>query len=185
MSDTGVRFDEEGNPIPKQPIHFNGIEFQQAMEARRAAQMLMVTDWKAHYDKAIARAEKAEWELGAAKEALSEAMTANCEARTRLSEVIAEKAAAMRELEIVEERLLKANVDAWNNQLQFEARLAEAAPVVEAAEALEPLILTMSVYMDGTDACVVGQKGTRPLAVLRNAVRALRAAQAKRKEVGK
>jgi multidrug resistance efflux pump len=54
------------------------------------------------------------------------------------------------------------------------ARLAEAAPVVEAAERLEPHIRTLSAYMDGSTACTVEQKGVKILGELRSALRAAR-----------
>lgn len=57
---------------------------------------------------------------------------------------------------------------------QLRARLAEVAPVVEAAERLEPHIRTLSAYMDGSTACTVEQKGVKILGELRSAVRAAR-----------
>ena len=56
----------------------------------------------------------------------------------------------------------------------LESRLAEVAPVVEAAERLEPHIRTTSAYMDGSTACCVEQKGVKILGELRSAVRAAR-----------
>ena len=56
----------------------------------------------------------------------------------------------------------------------LESTLAEAAPVVEAAERLEPHIRTLSAYMDGSTACTVEQKGVKILGELRSAVRAAR-----------
>lgn len=58
--------------------------------------------------------------------------------------------------------------------VKAESRLAEAAPVVEAAERLEPHIRTLSAYMDGSTACTVEQKGVKILGELRSALRAAR-----------
>ena len=61
-----------------------------------------------------------------------------------------------------------------------EARLAEVAPVMEAAVKLEPHVRTTSAYMDGTTACCVEQKGVKILGELRGAVRAMLGARAGR-----